>query len=255
MGHSKLLELAESARSCTACDLYKNATQTVFGEGPERARLVLVGEQPGDQEDREGRPFVGPAGLVLDRALAEAGISRDEVYVTNAVKHFKWEPRGKRRLHSKPNMMEVHACHGWLEAEIAAVKPAVIVCMGSTAVQAVLGRALPIKESRGEIFEALGARVVVTVHPSALLRLRSYDEHAYERGKRELADDLRFALSETRPVALPTATSPEPRARPDRTARPRSQRPASGGRSTYTRRAAAARRASTGPVRPPRGPS
>ncbi len=161
---------------CRNCPLWKYATQAVPGEGPTSARLMLVGEQPGDQEDLAGRPFVGPAGQLLDRALAAADIDRGEVYVTNAVKHFKYELRGKRRLHKKPAELEIAACHPWYESEVATVKPALIVAMGATAVRAVLGRALPILANRGTLLEpqnelAPSTRVLVTVHPSYLLRV------------------------------------------------------------------------------------
>src|SRR6059058_2594436 len=136
---SSLTEMRKAASNCTACHLYTRATQTVFGEGPKRAPIMLVGEQPGDSEDVAGKPFVGPAGKILDRALAEAGINRDEVYVTNAVKHFKWEPRGKRRIHQKPNSREIAACRPWLEAELRLVKPRLLVCLGATAAQAIFG--------------------------------------------------------------------------------------------------------------------
>ncbi len=160
------------ARDCTACDLYKNATQTVFGEGPRDARVVVVGEQPGDAEDIQGRPFVGPAGRVLDRALADAGIDRSRVYVTNAVKHFKNEPRGKRRLHKKPSDAEIDACNPWLEHELAAISPPLIIALGATAVRGVFGHALPILANRGKLIELTPTvRVLVTVHPSYLLRV------------------------------------------------------------------------------------
>lgn len=163
--------LHREARSCTACPLYENATQTVFGEGPARASLMLVGETPGDREDLEGRPFVGPAGKLLDRALAEAGIDRQASYVTNAVKHFKWVPRGKRRIHSRPNAREIQACEPWLRAEIALVKPDVLICLGATAAQALLGRGFRVTRQRGIPVESDLARVVLaTVHPSSLLR-------------------------------------------------------------------------------------
>lgn len=163
--------LRASAAGCTACDLYRQATQTVFGEGPETARLMLVGEVPGDQEDRQGRPFVGPAGQLLDRCLAAAGIDRAEAYLTNAVKHFKWEPRGKRRIHVKPNAREIRACRPWLEAEIAAIAPEVLVCLGATAAQALLGADFRVTRDRGRFLQsALAPYVTATVHPSALLR-------------------------------------------------------------------------------------
>lgn len=160
------------ARDCTACDLYRFATQTVFGEGPRDAQVVIVGEQPGDQEDLAGHPFVGPAGRVLDQALAAAGIARSRVYVTNAVKHFKNEPRGKRRIHKKPSDAEIDACHPWLEHELAAIAPPLVIALGATAIRAVLGRALPILANRGTLVELTPAtRVLITVHPSYLLRV------------------------------------------------------------------------------------
>ena len=160
------------ARDCTACELYKNATQTVFGEGPRDARVVIVGEQPGDVEDIQGHPFVGPAGRVLDRALADAGIDRSRVYVTNAVKHFKNEPRGKRRIHKKPSDAEIDACHPWLEHELAAIDPPLVIVLGATAVRGVFGHALPILANRGKLIELTPTmRVLVTVHPSYLLRV------------------------------------------------------------------------------------
>ena len=166
-----MARLRESAAGCTGCDLYKCATQTVFGEGAGRASMMFVGEQPGDQEDRAGRPFVGPAGKTLDRALAEAGIARRDLYVTNAVKHFKWEPQGKRRKHKKPSATEIAACRPWLEAEIAVVKPRVIICLGVTAAQAAFGKAVRLNELRGRPWSTSIAPIVfVTVHPSAVLR-------------------------------------------------------------------------------------
>lgn len=160
------------ARGCTACPLYRNATQTVFGEGPRDAQVVIVGEQPGDQEDLAGHPFVGPAGRVLDQALAAAGIARARVYVTNAVKHFKNEPRGKRRIHKKPSDAEIDACHPWLEHELAAIAPPLVIALGATAVRGVFGRALPILANRGRLIALNDAtQVLVTVHPSYLLRV------------------------------------------------------------------------------------
>ena len=183
MAHRRLEELREAAAGCRACDLWKNATQTVFGEGPSDARVMLIGEQPGDREDRDGAPFVGPAGALLDRALVLAKLDRSTVYVTNAVKHFKWTPRGKRRLHSKPNQGEVHACHPWLEAEIQALHPSVIVCLGATAAQSLLGSAFRITKSRGVPLDGPnGARIVATIHPSSILRAPDHDarEEAFE---------------------------------------------------------------------------
>jgi uracil-DNA glycosylase len=165
-------ELRTRAASCRQCDLWERASQTVFGEGPAHAGAMLVGEQPGDAEDRAGHPFVGPAGRLLDEALETAGISRHEVYVTNAVKHFKWEPRGKRRLHSKPNHAEVNACRPWLEAEIGVVRPKVIVCLGATATLAVLGPNVRVMKDRGTPLRSnLAPFALVTVHPSSLLRM------------------------------------------------------------------------------------
>jgi uracil-DNA glycosylase len=167
-----LAELKEEAGGCTACPLFENATQTVFGEGPKNATLMLVGEQPGDVEDRQGRPFVGPAGELLDWALEKAGIDRQRTYVTNVVKHFKWVPRGKRRIHSKPSSMEIRACLPWLEQELAAVKPDVLVCLGATAAQALLGRSFRVTQERGHFVRSpLAPRVMATVHPSSLLRI------------------------------------------------------------------------------------
>jgi uracil-DNA glycosylase family protein len=161
----------EAASRCKACDLYKRGTQTVFGEGPSATEIMLVGEQPGDAEDLAGHPFVGPAGKLLDRALAEAGIDRGQVYLTNVVKHFKWEPRGKRRIHAKPNAAEISACRPWLEVEITMVKPRALVCLGATAAQALLGKAFKVSQRRGEFVESpLAPLVTATVHPSSILR-------------------------------------------------------------------------------------
>ena len=166
-----LASLRRTAAGCRACDLWRRGTQTVFGEGSARARVMLVGEQPGDREDLEGRPFVGPAGRVFDAALERAGIDRSAVYVTNAVKHFKWEPRGKRRIHQKPNSVEIAACRPWLDAEIALVKPEVLVCLGATAAQALLGRSFRVSRERGRFVPSgLAPRVLATVHPSSILR-------------------------------------------------------------------------------------
>ena len=161
----------EVAAGCKACDLYKRGTQTVFGEGPKRANIMFVGEQPGDAEDLAGHPFVGPAGKLLDRALEEAGIDRRVVYVTNVVKHFKWEPRGKRRIHAKPNGGEISACRPWLETEITLLQPRMLVCLGSTAAQALLGKTFKVSQRRGEFVESsLAPLVTATVHPSSILR-------------------------------------------------------------------------------------
>ena len=183
-----LAAVREQAAHCRDCPLWKNATQTVFGAGRRSARILFVGEQPGDQEDRVGKPFVGPAGRLLDRALEDAAIDRSAAYVTNAVKHFKFEPRGKRRIHKKPNELEINACHQWLEREIALVRPALIVALGATAARAIFGRATAIEKNRGHIIEAgqanigYDAAVLVTVHPSFLLRVPDEDRAAaYDR--------------------------------------------------------------------------
>ena len=175
--------LREAAAGCTACPLYAHATQTVFGEGPSHAPLMLVGETPGDQEDLQGRPFVGPAGKLLDRCLDAAGIDRRSAYVTNVVKHFKWVPRGKKRLHAKPGSMEIRACRPWLEAEIALVRPKVLLCLGATAAQALLGPSFRVSVDRGHPVDlALAPFVLATVHPSSLLRTVDADrEQAIER--------------------------------------------------------------------------
>jgi uracil-DNA glycosylase family protein len=174
-----LNELRAAAASCTNCPLWEHATQTVFGEGNANARVMLVGEQPGDQEDLQGRPFVGPAGKLLDRALAEAGVDRSKIYVTNAVKHFKWEPRGKRRMHKKPSEREVEACQQWLEGEIRSIKPRMIVCLGATAAGAVIGRGFKVMAQRGQLIESeLAAFVFATVHPSSILRIRGAERDA-----------------------------------------------------------------------------
>ncbi len=187
-----LSEAAAAAHVCTACHLYKRATQTVFGAGPKHARLMLLGEQPGDQEDVAGEPFVGPAGKLLDRALEEAGIDRGEVYVTNTVKHFKWEPRGKRRIHQKPNSREIAACRPWMEAELRLVEPKLLVCLGSTAAQAIFGSSFRVTKQRGVVLEALLApRVLATVHPSSLLR--QPDEEARAREYALFVADLQAA--------------------------------------------------------------
>ncbi|HEY3796387.1 MAG TPA: UdgX family uracil-DNA binding protein [Bradyrhizobium sp.] len=176
-----LAALRELAADCHACPLWKDATQTVFGEGPQQARIMLVGEQPGDKEDLAGKPFVGPAGQMLDRALEEAGIDRSKVYVTNAVKHFKFVPRGKIRLHQKPNTPEIRACRPWYERELAAIKPELVVAMGATAAQSVFGRITPINRNRGRLIDlADGTKALVTVHPSYLLRLPDADAKARE---------------------------------------------------------------------------
>ena len=184
--------LREEAADCRACPLWKDATQTVFGEGPQHAQLMLVGEQPGDKEDLAGKPFVGPAGQMLDRALEEAGIDRSKVYVTNAVKHFKFVARGKIRLHQKPNTPEIRACRQWYERELASIKPELVVAMGATAAQSVFGKITPINKSRGRLIDLNeGTRALVTVHPSYLLRLP--DEEAKAREYERFVDDLKMA--------------------------------------------------------------
>jgi uracil-DNA glycosylase family protein len=181
-------KLQEAARDCRACPLWKTGTQTVFGEGSRHAKVVFVGEQPGNEEDLAGKPFVGPAGKLLDRALVEAGIDRGEVYVTNTVKHFKWEPKGKRRLHKKPNGREIAACRPWLEAELAVLKPKVLVCLGATAAQALLGKEFRVSQQRGEfVGSELAEHAVATVHPSSILRAPD-DETRHEEMARFVAD-------------------------------------------------------------------
>lgn len=185
-----LKALAQAEAACTRCPLYRNATQVVPGEGSPRARLMMVGEQPGNQEDLEGRPFVGPAGRVLDRAIAEAGIDRKHVFVTNAVKHFKFEQRGKRRLHKKPNAYEIDRCRWWLDLERKIVKPEVIVALGATAARGLIGRPVTIAKVRGMPMPlADGSRMVTTIHPSYLLRIRDDDDKAAEY--RRFVQDLR----------------------------------------------------------------
>jgi DNA polymerase len=188
-------ELRSTAATCTACDLYRNATQTVFGKGLTRSQVMLVGEQPGDKEDVEGEPFVGPAGKLLDEALTAAGIHRDQAYVTNVVKHFKFEQRGKRRIHKKPNMSEINACRPWLDAEIEVVQPTALVCLGATAAQALLGRSFRVTQHRGEFVESdLAPLVTATIHPSAILRAR--DEREVEmKGLIEDLTNVRKALA------------------------------------------------------------
>jgi uracil-DNA glycosylase family protein len=204
--------LRAAANDCRACPLWQRATQTVFGAGDPHARLLLVGEQPGDEEDRQGLPFVGPAGRLLDEALAAAGIDRGQTYVTNAVKHFKWKPaagRGKRRIHEKPNAAEIRACHPWLLAEIDAVRPDVIVCLGATAAQALLGPAFRVTKQRGEPLPfASGRRIVATVHPSAILR--APDPETRHRELRRFISDLAVArdLLSSGAAAQPSAPQP-----------------------------------------------
>jgi DNA polymerase len=195
-----LKKLRREAAACRNCPLWERATQTVFGEGSASAALMLVGEQPGDQEDRAGEPFVGPAGRLLDRALEDAGIDRDQVYVTNAVKHFKWTPRGKRRIHQKPNASEIKACQPWLEAEVAAVRPELIVALGATAAQSLLGPSFRVTQHRGELFDSpYGPLVTATVHPSSILRAHNEDrEHEFAALVDDLARASRRVL--TRPL-------------------------------------------------------
>lgn len=192
--------LREQASHCRACPLWKNATQTVFGEGPKAARVMLVGEQPGDKEDLAGQPFVGPAGQMLNRALEEACIDRRTVYVTNAVKHFKFFPRGKIRLHQKPTSPEIRACRPWYEQELAAVKPQLVVAMGATAAQCVFGKTTPINKNRGRLIHLdEGIDALVTVHPSYLLRLP--DEEAKKREYERFVEDLKIAAKHSRKPA------------------------------------------------------
>jgi DNA polymerase len=187
-----LPQIREIAAGCQACELWKNGTQTVFGEGQIKARIVLVGEQPGNDEDLAGHPFVGPAGKLLDKALDEAGIDRGQAYVTNVVKHFKWEARGKRRIHAKPNSQEITACFPWLQAEIRLIQPELVVCLGATAAQALLGRSFRVTQQRGLLLEApFATKVMATVHPSSILR--APDEEARRLETRQFIEDLKIA--------------------------------------------------------------
>ncbi|WP_407147412.1 UdgX family uracil-DNA binding protein [Bradyrhizobium sp. ORS 86] len=197
--HDTIATLRAEAADCRACPLWKDATQTVFGQGPQSATLMLVGEQPGDKEDLAGKPFVGPAGLMLDRALEEAGIGRSKVYITNAVKHFKFVPRGKIRLHQKPSTPEIRACRQWYERELAAIKPELVVALGATAAQGVLGKITPINKNRGRLIDHDGTKVLVTVHPSYLLRLP--DEEAKTKEYQRFVDDLKIAAGLLRRAA------------------------------------------------------
>jgi uracil-DNA glycosylase len=186
-----LPKLQLASKGCKGCELYKRGTQTVFGEGARRASVIFVGEQPGDKEDLEGKPFVGPAGNILNKALEAAQIDRTEVYVTNAVKHFKWEPRGKRRIHKKPNALEVAACRPWLDAEIAVIKPRVVVCLGATAAQALLGKSFRVTQQRGEVITSplMPYAIMATVHPSSILR--APDDEARHAEMARFIDDLK----------------------------------------------------------------
>jgi len=181
--------LRRAAEACRGCDLYKNATQTVFGEGPRRAHVMMLGEMPGNDEDLAGKPFVGPAGRLLDESLDAAGIPRDDVYITNAVKHFRWEPRGKRRLHKKPSARQIEACRPWLQAEILVVKPLVMVCLGATAAQTLLGKAFRVTKQRGKLIKSEWAPfVTATYHPSAILR--APEKESRDRMRGEFVEDL-----------------------------------------------------------------
>jgi uracil-DNA glycosylase len=195
---ASLRTLRDISKGCTACHLYKIGTQTVFGEGGAKARVVLVGEQPGDKEDITGKPFVGPAGKVLDKALEEAGIERGEAYVTNIVKHFKWEPRGKRRIHKKPNTLEITACRPWFEAEVAALKPDIVICLGATAAQAILGKDFRVSQRRGEMITGgpYAPLIMATVHPSSILR--APDDEARRNETEAFIRDLKAAAKAIR---------------------------------------------------------
>jgi DNA polymerase len=186
--------LREAAQQCRGCDLWKRGTQTVFGEGKAGAEVMLVGEQPGNDEDLQGRPFVGPAGRVLDKGLEAAGIDRDDVYVTNAVKHFKWEPRGKRRIHKKPNAMQIAACRPWFDEEVKAVRPKVIVCLGATAAQALLGPKFKVTQDRGRIISTGDVPIIATVHPSSILR--ATDDESRHSEMARFIDDLRVVAAQ-----------------------------------------------------------
>ncbi len=183
-------KLQKASKDCKNCDLWERGTQTVFGEGRSHSKVMFIGEQPGNEEDLQGRPFIGPAGTLLDKLLIEAGVDRTKVYVTNAVKHFKWEPRGKRRIHKKPNSVEIAACRPWLDAEIASIHPKVIVCLGATAAQALLGRDFRVTQHRGELLESpIAPHVMATVHPSSILR--APDEQTRHEEMRRFVEDMR----------------------------------------------------------------
>jgi uracil-DNA glycosylase len=195
-----LKSLREAVQHCKGCDLYKHTTQAVFGEGPRRASLILLGEVPGDREEIEGHPFVGPAGRLLDESLDEAGIARDDVFVTNAVKHFRWEPRGKRRLHKKPSWRQIEACRPWLHAEILVVKPQGIVCLGATAAQSMMGREFRITRERGKFFKSDDAAwLMATYHPSAVLRAPEKKDR--DRLRAEFVEDLQRAAKKLKTAA------------------------------------------------------
>jgi DNA polymerase len=195
--HPTQARLREAAARCKACDLWQSATQTVFGEGPEHARVMMIGEEPGDQEDRQGHPFVGPAGTLLDRALSASGIARKDVYVTNIVKHFKFEPRGKRRIHKKPNAIEISACRPWLDAELATVKPEIVVLLGATAAQSILGRQFRVMEQRGRwVPSKIAPYVLATVHPSSILR--ATDDESRHQEMQRFVDDLKPVAEQLR---------------------------------------------------------
>src|SRR5579859_2963066 len=189
-----LPSLRDAVQRCKGCDLWKRGTQAVFGEGRVGAEVIMLGEQPGDQEDLQGRPFVGPAGRVLDKALEAAGIDRDDVYVTNAVKHFKWEPRGKRRIHKKPNGMQIAACRPWFDAELEAVKPRIVACLGATAAQALLGRNFRVTQDRGKLLSLGGLPIVATVHPSSILR--APDDESRHAEMAHFIADLRIVAAQ-----------------------------------------------------------
>ncbi len=195
--------LSAAAQKCRGCDLYKTATQTVFGAGPRKTRVVFVGEQPGDQEDRQGIPFVGPAGAMLDKALEDAGIPRSDAYLTNAVKHFKWEPRGKRRIHKEPRMSEIKACRPWLEAELRAIKPRIVVCLGAVAAQSMMGSQFKLMQNRGKLLPAPAGPappeyVMATIHPSAVLR--APDSEGRRQAYESLVRDLKVVAKVLRSV-------------------------------------------------------
>jgi uracil-DNA glycosylase len=214
-----LTAIRRAAAECQACELWERATQTVFGEGSPTAELLLVGEQPGDREDLEGHPFVGPAGRILDEALAEAGIDRERVFVTNVVKHFRWRPSGKRRLHEKPGPGHIKACRPWLDLELDRVRPAIVVALGATAAQALLGPGFRVTTEHGRVIGPLapgGPRLVATFHPSSILRSRTPEDR--EVGYRALVDDLGAAAAAAQEAATATR-SPEPAARSARAER------------------------------------